>query len=134
LVVLVWAKLGRHFCLRGLCRSRSVVTRLVRAARAALSAASARAAGEVVAVIALWVMDRVASRRAVVKEIWSVLTPVVVWVAAWALRRTSWVAASQVQISWRTSMGVVGRRLGPRVGPASVIVDLFSPMVVSDAL
>jgi hypothetical protein len=68
-----------------------------------------------------------------VKEIWSVLTWVVVWAAAWALRRTSWVAASQVQISWRTSVGVVGRRLGPRVGPASVIVDLFSPMVVSDA-
>ena len=29
------------------------------------------AAGEVVAVTALWVMDRVALRRAVVKEIWS---------------------------------------------------------------
>jgi len=81
-VVAVCGNLGRHFCRRGLCRSRSTVTRFDRTPRAARSAASASAAGELVAVTRLCAMERVASRRVVVKEIWSVLTPVVVRVAA----------------------------------------------------
>jgi hypothetical protein len=79
-------------------------------------------------------MDRVASRRTVVNEIWSVLTPVVVRVAAWAALRTSWVAVSQAQTSWRARSGSLLRRIGPREGPASVMVDLFSPIVVSEVI
>jgi hypothetical protein len=81
-VVAVCGNLGRHFCRRSLCRSRSVVTRFERMFRWAWLAAAARAAGELVAVTRLWTMVRVTSRRVVVKEILSVLIPVVVVAAA----------------------------------------------------
>ena len=82
MVVVVCENLRRCFCFRSLCRSRSIVIRFDRMPRVAWSAALARAAGELVAVTRLWTMDLVASRRAVVKEIWSGLIPSVVFVAA----------------------------------------------------
>jgi hypothetical protein len=51
----------------------------------------------VVAVTWLWLMDRMASRRTVVNEIWSVAT-LPATAAVWAARRTNCVAASQAQI------------------------------------
>ena len=104
LVVLVCGNLGRHFCSRGLCRSRPVMTLLARMCRWACSVAAVRVAGGVVAVTWLWFMDRMASRRTVVNEISSVVT-LPARAAVWAARRTSWVAASQAQISCRTRSG-----------------------------
>ena len=51
-------------------------------------------------------------------------------VRAWA--RTRLVALSQAQNSCRIIAGVVERRIGPAEGPAPVMVDLFSLIVVSE--
>jgi hypothetical protein len=49
--------------------------------------------------------------------------------------RTSWVPASQAQISCSASRGQPERTTGPEVRfPAPVMVALFSPNVVSDAV
>ena len=49
-----------------------------------------------------------------------------------AMARIRFVAVVQAQNSWRTIAGVVERKMGPRDGPASVMVDLFSLNVTSD--
>ena len=55
--------------------------------------------------------------------------------AAASLARTSWVPASQAQASCSASRGQPERRTGPEVRfPAPVMVALFSPNVVSDAV
>ena len=144
-VTWVCGNLGLLFCRRSECRWRPVTISVLRAARLAVSASRASTAGEVAAVTWVWTMDRAASRRMAVKEIWSVLTgrravlPAAVFAAvamsvAAPLLRTSWAPVSHAQNSWRTRSGSSERRAGPVEGPAPVTVVLFSPMVVSEAL
>src|SRR5215470_11983840 len=153
-VTVVWGKRGWCLRLRSELRCRLVVTRLARIMSAAVRAWAVRAAVEVVAVTRVWVIERVASLRTPVKEIWPVDTAVLggVVVSGWldaagrglaavaataaavaAALRVSWQPVSQAQNSCSTSAGSLERRIGPREGPASVMVDLFSPMVVSEA-
>ncbi|MEX5637653.1 hypothetical protein [Parafrankia sp. FMc2] len=80
-------------------------------------------------------IERTASRSAAVNDSRRAATgvPAVVATACRAVARTRLVEVSQAHISWRTSAGRVERRIGPRDGPASVIVVLFSPIAVSEA-
>src|SRR5215475_6575826 len=73
LVVLVtelWGKRGWCLRVRSELRCRLVVTRVARIMSAAVRAWAVRAAVEVVAVTRVWVIERVASLRTPVKEIW----------------------------------------------------------------
>src|SRR5664280_883200 len=89
----------------------------------------------------VWTVYRMTSRRVAVNETaraGSGLTGRVgvagsgTAAAARPAERVRSVAVSQAQNSWATRSGVRERRIGPRDGPASVMVDLSSLNVVSD--
>jgi hypothetical protein len=147
LVAEVWGSFGRAFCARGEWRCRPGTFRACRAARAVASAAAASAFSDDEAVTWVDVMDRMAWRRAAVKDSSSAVTRARLWrrsaraaaasvrSAAAPLARTSWVAVSQAHASWMTSREEPERRTGPLVRfPAPAMVALSSPNVVSDAL
>ena len=137
---------GRAFCARSSGRCRPGRLRVCRHARAAASAAAASASSDEAAVTWVDVMDRIAWRRAAVKDSSSAVT--FAGAASQgagggvpAMQRgglagadRAWVAVSQAQASWMTSRGQPERRTGPDVRLAPAMVDLSSPKVVSAAL
>src|ERR1019366_2950755 len=122
-------------------------SRAARIRELAMPAAAASTAAEAFADARVWVIERTASRRAVVNDtragvagafgslpgaaVRQAAAPA--WIAWQPWMRTSWVAVIQAHISWVTWCGDDERRIGPREGPASVIADLSSPMTVSTA-
>ncbi len=114
-------------------------------ARLVASARAASSARDVAAVTLVWVIERIAVCRVVVKDTSSVVAgPLAGRRSARAaaacvvrddaaLARTRWVAVIHAQNSWMTRRGVPERSTGPLVrSPAPVMVVLSSPNVVSE--